>query len=434
MLTYEDLFALSVEASLQIVGKPLTRFELVHPRIYQLFFERVPLLLSLKAGAVRFHLLKNALSSILDPFSNFFQKKLQGQVCETVALLNEDRLLEFRFNNGMRLIAALFPKKPNLYLVNQEGMIESSLFPIKDPHFNPPHKPERKKEHTPSSITSAALELQFAKQEALHQLKQALDKARQTLRTLQLEREKCQTWEQGYHEGILLQSHFHLIKKGLSEIELSDWESGQNRTITLDPHKTAQENIEERFKRAKKQQAGLERIIEGIEKQTAKIQVLENKLQELSEATALESLPQPVPKKPKIAPQKGLPYEEFHSQSGLPIWVGKGASKNDLLTFRYAKGSDWWLHVQGYPGSHVVIRTSKHTPPDEEALQDALTLAIFHSKAQGEKHVEVLVTQRKFVSKLGKAGQVQVSSHKLLHSQVDPARLRRLRQKNLPYP
>jgi len=29
---------------------------------------------------------------------------------------------------------------------------------------------------------------------------------------------------------------------------------------------------------------------------------------------------------------------------------------NDELTLRERDGSDWWMHVAGFPGSHVVIR------------------------------------------------------------------------------
>lgn len=430
MLTYEDLQALANEVKGKIVGKRLTRFELVKPRTFQLLFEQIPLLITLQPGHVRFHLLRKTYPTTLDPFSHFFQKKLQDALCTEVSLLNDDRLLELRFAEGLRLIAALFPKKPNLYLVNSEGLIESSLYPIKDPHFNPPHKPARVVQYPPSELTSAELEFQLAQQEALEKLKAALDKAKQTLRTLTAQLEKCSNWEKLHHEGVLLQSNLHLIKPGMLSIQLNDWETEQSVSVALDPKLSPHENAAERFALAKRQQTGQQTLSQSIQKQTLKIQQLEEKLAALSHATQLEELPQPEVKKVKAPPQKGLPYVEFVSERGLPIWVGKGAAKNDLLTFRYAKGSDWWLHVQGFPGSHVVIRTSKTAPPDEETLQDALTLAIENSKAKGEKYVEVLVTQRKFVSKLGKTGQVQVSQHKLLHSQVDPKRLARLKNKN----
>lgn len=429
MLTYEELQALAAEVQSAVIGKQLTRFELIKPRTFQLIFEKMPLLIGLQAGHVRFHLLRKPYPTLLDPFSHFFQKKLQDAVCTQVGLLNDDRLLELQFDQGLRLIAALFPKKPNLYLVNGEGMIESSLYPIKDPHFAPPHKPARVSTYPPSTLTSVDLEFQLAHQEAVEKMKSALDKAKQTFRSLTSQLDRCKDWEKLHHEGVLLQSNLFLIKPGMPSIELQDWETDQTLTLTLDPKLSPHENAAERFALAKRQQTGEKTLVQSVEKQKVKIQQLEHELESLTKATQLDELPTPEIKKAKPPPQKGVPYEEFFSEAGLPIWVGKGAAKNDLLTFKYAKGNDWWLHVQGYPGSHVVIRTSKSAPPDDETLQDALTLAIEHSKAKGEKYVEVLVTQRKFVSKLGKSGQVQVSQHKLLHSQVDRARLTRLKKK-----
>jgi len=427
-LTYEDLKALTEEVRGKIIGKKLTRFELTKLRTYQLYFENIPVLLSLHPSEVGFYLLSKPQATTLDPFSHFFQKKLRDLICEGIFLLNEDRLIEFRFENEIRLIAALFPKKPNLYLVNRDGTIEASLFPVKDAQFNPPQKPSRQVIDTPSDLTSAVLEFKIAQQEAIERLQTALTKGKQTLRTLEREKEACAKWKTLHRQGILLQSNLYLVQPGSSSTEVTDWDTGEKITIPLDPKKSPHANLKELLKRAKRQQSGLETTAQSIEKQKAKISHLEKQLELLNHAKVVEDLPKPPEKKVKTPPQKGLPYDEFISEAGLPIWVGKGAAKNDLLTFRYAKGSDWWLHVQGYPGSHVVIRTPKNGSPDEESLQDALTLAIAHSKAKGEKYVEVLVTQRKFVSKLGKTGQVQVSQHKIIHSHFDPNRYNRLRK------
>lgn len=430
MLTYEDLKALIEEAQGKIVGKKLTRFELIKARTYQLYFENIPLLLSFAPPEVSFYLLSRPHATTLDPFSHFFQKKLHNLTCEAISLLNEDRLVEFRFEGGIRLIATLFPKKSNLYLVSREGIIEASLFPVKEAQFNPPAKPPRQVVDTPSTLTSAALEFKITQQEAVQHIQNALSKGKQTLRTLEREKEACEKWQTLHHQGILLQSNLYLVKPGSSSVEVTDWETGEKKSIPLDPKKSPHANLKELLKCAKRQQSGLETILQSIEKQKTKIATLEQQLQLVTDAKTLAELPKPPEKKIKAPPQKGLPYDEFVSEAGLPIWVGKGAAKNELLTFRYAKGSDWWLHVQGYPGSHVVIRTPKNGAPDEETLQDALTLAIAHSKAKGEKYVEVLVTQRKFVSKLGKTGQVQVSQHKIIHSHFDQNRYNRLRKNN----
>jgi predicted ribosome quality control (RQC) complex YloA/Tae2 family protein len=78
---------------------------------------------------------------------------------------------------------------------------------------------------------------------------------------------------------------------------------------------------------------------------------------------------------------------------GFEILVGKGDAENDRLTFGIAEPRDFWLHVSGPAGSHVVVRN-----PDalEElprpVIERAAELAAWHSKARGARgKVEVHV-------------------------------------------
>ncbi len=96
---------------------------------------------------------------------------------------------------------------------------------------------------------------------------------------------------------------------------------------------------------------------------------------------------------------KGRPYRRLEVE-GFEILVGKGDAENDRLTFEIADPHDWWLHVSGYSGSHVVVRN-----PDDLAglpravLVRAAELAAWHSKARGAGRVEVHVCRVADVSK-----------------------------------
>jgi predicted ribosome quality control (RQC) complex YloA/Tae2 family protein len=107
---------------------------------------------------------------------------------------------------------------------------------------------------------------------------------------------------------------------------------------------------------------------------------------------------------------KGRPYRRLEAE-GFEILVGKGDAENDRLTFEIAAPADWWLHVAGHSGSHVVVRN-----PDDLAelprpvLQRAAELAAWHSKARGAGKVEVHVCRVADVSKPHgfEAGKVQI--------------------------
>jgi predicted ribosome quality control (RQC) complex YloA/Tae2 family protein len=107
---------------------------------------------------------------------------------------------------------------------------------------------------------------------------------------------------------------------------------------------------------------------------------------------------------------KGRPYRRLEVE-GFEILVGKGDAENDRLTFEIAAPRDWWLHVVGYSGSHVVVRN-----PDDLAelprpvLQRAAELAAWHSKARAAGKVEVHVCRVADVSKPRgfESGKVQI--------------------------
>lgn len=86
---------------------------------------------------------------------------------------------------------------------------------------------------------------------------------------------------------------------------------------------------------------------------------------------------------------------------GLEVLVGKGDADNDALTFRVAEPRDFWLHVAGAPGSHVIVRNPEDLPElPRRVLEVAASLAAWHSKARGSRgKVEVHVCRVADVSK-----------------------------------
>ena len=106
--------------------------------------------------------------------------------------------------------------------------------------------------------------------------------------------------------------------------------------------------------------------------------------------------------------------------------MGKSAKDNDQLTFRYANGSDYWLHARNVPGSHVILRVVKGKEPDAESIKDAMQLALAYSRSPEEG--EICLTQCKYVARQGReAGKVHVSKHKVAYAKKDPQRLKRLK-------
>jgi predicted ribosome quality control (RQC) complex YloA/Tae2 family protein len=77
----------------------------------------------------------------------------------------------------------------------------------------------------------------------------------------------------------------------------------------------------------------------------------------------------------------------FKSLDGILIKVGENAKENDDLTFS-SYPNEWWMHVDGGAGSHVIICHEENTIP-KETKRDAALLAVRYSKASNMKSVRV---------------------------------------------
>lgn len=101
--------------------------------------------------------------------------------------------------------------------------------------------------------------------------------------------------------------------------------------------------------------------------------------------------------------------------------VGRTSADNDRLSLKLAHPNDWWFHVRGMPGSHVLLRAQKGREPDKSALEAAAAIAAWHSKARNGGITAVSMTQARHVSKPPGAepGTVTIRKEQLLR--VRPA-------------
>jgi predicted ribosome quality control (RQC) complex YloA/Tae2 family protein len=81
------------------------------------------------------------------------------------------------------------------------------------------------------------------------------------------------------------------------------------------------------------------------------------------------------------------------------VLAGKTEAANDRLSLSLARPDDWWFHIRGMPGSHVVLRGSSGSDPDRATRELAAAIAAYHSKARGGGTVAVSCTEARHVSK-----------------------------------
>ncbi len=90
---------------------------------------------------------------------------------------------------------------------------------------------------------------------------------------------------------------------------------------------------------------------------------------------------------------------EFRTAAGSRLLVGRSPLENAELTFRVARPQDLWFHARGVPGAHVILSRDDRSPPPDEDVALAASLAAGYSRARESARVVVDYTQRKFVRK-----------------------------------
>jgi predicted ribosome quality control (RQC) complex YloA/Tae2 family protein len=96
--------------------------------------------------------------------------------------------------------------------------------------------------------------------------------------------------------------------------------------------------------------------------------------------------------------------EERAPSAKLQPRIGRTSEGNDYLTHRLARPEDYWFHVSGASGSHVVLRRGKgKNEPSKQTLEEVAAWAAFYSQARTAGRVPVIVTQKKYVRKPRKA-------------------------------
>lgn len=107
---------------------------------------------------------------------------------------------------------------------------------------------------------------------------------------------------------------------------------------------------------------------------------------------------------------------EYELPGGWIVLAGKNDQDNDHLSLKMAKANDYWFHVKGLPGSHVLLRVPAGEEPDNGTIKAAASVAAWHSKKREAKQVAVSFTRARFVTKPrgAKPGTVEIRKDKVL--------------------
>ena len=255
-------------------------------------------------------------------------------------------------------------------------------------------------------------------------------------------------------KGELLKGVLHTLKPGDERATATDYKTGERVEIPLDPKLSPAANLELYFARYQKESRGAAMIQKQHRQVMEMLAQLEGARETLHGIAGKEDLDlsalQEVASRPLLrrllarhypdrksmvsqakapgrcgVPGRLLP-KRYRTEDGLEIWVGRSDAGNDHLTTRLARGNDLFFHLDGYPGSHVILRTEGKREAPQESILDACELAVHFSKLKDSQSADVHMAHIKNVKKPrgAKAGLVYVRGGKTIHLRRNSQRLK----------
>ncbi len=114
-------------------------------------------------------------------------------------------------------------------------------------------------------------------------------------------------------------------------------------------------------------------------------------------------------------PPDPRPYR-YVLPGGWVVLAGRNDRDNDHLSLKMAAPNDYWFHVRGMPGSHVILRVPAGEEPDNATIKAAAAIAAWHSRKREARQVGVSCTRARFVTKPRgvKPGTVNIRKEKVL--------------------
>jgi predicted ribosome quality control (RQC) complex YloA/Tae2 family protein len=417
-------------------------------------------------------------------FAQYLRAHYDGARLDRAALEGEERQLRLRFASaeGERsLLFSVLGPRSNLYALDAEDRVVAALRPLGEtrrdlalgaPWQSPPGAPPGLGEDRFAALPDAELltgvaahfaeaagaaeETDLARRvaQALRKQRAALDRKRALL---EADLAAGAEAERLARQGELLKAHLREVAPGQAAITLRDFATGEPVEVTLDPKLSASANLDAIFKRARKAEKRVRKAAAdagAVQERIAAFDALAAEAAALGPGEALAAFaarpevarllgrfaPAPaagpaaeVPKRRvfrlgKTELPARLAPKIYETADGLEIWVGKNDEGNDLLTTRLARGNDLFFHLEGSPGSHVILRTGGKADPPAESLLDAAELAVEFSKAKHATRASVHIAAVKDISKPPgtKPGLVYVHRGRTIQLRRDPKRLERV--------
>ncbi|MGE5751817.1 MAG: NFACT family protein [Nitrospirota bacterium] len=412
------------------------------------------LLISTDRSLPRLHLVSTKPPAVhaLQGFPLYLKSRMSGAMVTDIGLLNQDRITEISFSKAgadYRLVLELTGSSANLILTDATRTILSVYYPVafaehvhrslvpglkylapaKRPYIAAPAEEMLSPLEGASCIRDVddltfnrTAEVYFERlieqkhAAALHShlssvIRHALLKTERRITALSEDLRSADRADEHKQAGELILANLGQLTIGVECADLAGYD-GRIITVRLDPQRSPVQNAERYFRKYKKAKAGREIITTRMQQSREEASYLKSILSDIERVTDYDTL---VRTRSELIAQGYLVQREKGAVKGGPeprvepfrkilyrgweVLVGKSASGNDYVTTKLARPDDLWLHAEGMPGSHVLVRNPGRTDIPQDVFMKAAALAAFYSRGRKAAKVPVTYTRARFVKK-----------------------------------
>jgi predicted ribosome quality control (RQC) complex YloA/Tae2 family protein len=377
-------------------------------------------------------------------FILFLRSRVSGSRLKSIGLVNQDRIVEIRFSRQGEeylLLFELFGSSANLVLVDASSTILAVYSPVPPSeeaarpllpglHYSAPEKPgvtslqkiDLSGGFEAGSSPNRAAELFYERlieqrhidtlrTELSSRIRKDLSKTVRLKNALSGDLQSADRVDEYRQAGDLVLAHLKELRTGMERADLTGYD-GRTVEVMLDPKRSPSGNAELYFKRYKKARNGRDIIAARLRQsvdQASYLKSLLNDIEQSRDVESLMSIRSGLVAKGRFE-QKTVPIKKTQQKTASPairkimfngweILLGKSAAGNDHLTMKMARPDDLWLHAEGMPGSHVLVRNPNAGAIPPDVLVKAAALAAFHSKGRHAGKVPVTYTRAGLVNK-----------------------------------
>jgi predicted ribosome quality control (RQC) complex YloA/Tae2 family protein len=464
-MNFELLSSVVGELSLLTTGARVERvYQETDGGIYVLLHrdrQKFSLLLSPDRTLPRLHLVsdKPTADTTPHPFVLYLRSHLTGARVQSIALLNQDRVVELRFSKPgteYHLVFELIGTSANLILTDSSSKILAAYYPsaLSESAARTLMPglayvlPEKKnllisgavRDPASHAVNGGALsanreaelfyqhlqeqrEIALLRTELSSPIRKALTKIERRVAALSGDLQSADQAEKYRQAGDLVLANLDRLKTGMEQVDLAGYD-GVSVAVRLDPKLTPARNADRFFRKYKKAKAGHTIIMQRLrhaEEEASYLKSLQSSVEQAQDRSDFVDVHSALVAKgylksrgrEKVPVLPATPYRTVLFRD-WEILVGKGAKGNDHITTKLARPDDLWLHAEGMPGSHVLIKNPEKREIPTEVLVKAAALAAFYSKGKASGKVSVTYTRAGLVKKPkgAKPGLVTLSERK----------------------